>query len=104
MVLAVTGVVFLVISILMFMGALVVTLGMNPSKATRFAITLKQNEGSFIALRTERHWDRWTFEDVRITPTNPGAAVMQAAPGKLYVPYRNILYYQEIMETANADE
>jgi hypothetical protein len=73
-------------------------------KVHRYAVTLKRNEGAFIALCTGKRWDYWTFEDIRITPTNPGAAVMQAAPGQLHVPYRNILYYQEIQETANADE
>ena len=73
-------------------------------RARRYAVTLKHNEGSFVALCTRRHWDRWTFEDVRITPTNPGGPVVQAAPGQLYVPYRNILYYQEIVETANVVE
>jgi hypothetical protein len=74
------------------------------TKAHRYAVTLKHNEGAFIALCTRKRWDRWTFEDVRITPTNPGGAVVQAAPGSLHVPYRNILYYQEIQETTNVDE
>lgn len=74
------------------------------NKAQRFAITLVNNEGAFVALRTEKHWDRWTFEDVRLTPANPGGPVQHAAPGKLHVPRRNILYYQEIQETANVAE
>lgn len=73
-------------------------------KAQRFAVTLINNEGAFIALRTETHGDRWVFEDVKITPTNPGAAYQAAAPGKLHVPTRNILYYQEIQEVSNATQ
>jgi len=72
------------------------------TKARRFAVTLKQNEGAFVALRTEKRWDRWVFEDVKILPNNPGGPVVAAAPGRLHVPRRNILYYQEIQETANA--
>jgi hypothetical protein len=37
---------------------------------------------------------------VKVLPTNPGAAVVQAAPGDLHVPNRNILYYQEIANVA----
>jgi hypothetical protein len=85
-------------------AALVVFLRQRRIKAVRYAVTLKHNEGAFIALCTGKRWNYWTFEDVRITPTNPGAAVMAAAPGQLHVPYRNILYYQEIQEIANADE
>jgi hypothetical protein len=77
---------------------------MNLKRAKRFAVTLKNNEGAFIALCTKRRWDRWTFEDIKIMPTNPGTAPVSAAPGRLHVPYRNILYYQEIQETANATE
>lgn len=76
----------------------------NLKKARRYAITLKRNEGAFIGLCVKRRWDHWTFEDVRVQPTNPGGAVIQAAPGSLHVPYRNILYYQEIVETANVVE
>lgn len=76
----------------------------NAKKARRYAVTLKHNEGAFIALCVKKRWDRWTFEDVTITPKNPGGAYMAAAPGQLHIPYRNILYYQEIQETANATE
>lgn len=76
----------------------------NVKRAHRYAVTLKHNEGAFVALCTRKRWDRWTFEDVRITPTEPSGVIIQAAPGQLYVPYRNILYYQEIQETANATE
>jgi hypothetical protein len=76
----------------------------NIKKARRYAITLKNNEGAFVALCTKKRWDRWTFVDVKLQPTNPGGVVMQAAPGQLFVPYRNILYYQEIQETANVTE
>lgn len=69
-------------------------------KARRLVITLKQNEGAFIGLRVEKHWNRWVFEDVSLVPTNPGARVDQAAPGRLHVPTRNILYYQEIANVA----
>lgn len=69
-------------------------------KARRYAVTLKNNEGAFIGLCVKRRWDYWTFVDVKIVPTNPGAAVAQAAPGELYVPYRNMLYYQEIANVA----
>lgn len=69
-------------------------------KARNYAVTLKNNEGSFVGLCVKRRWDIWTFVDVRIMPANPGAAVMQAAPGELYVPYRNMLYYQEIANVA----
>lgn len=74
------------------------------SKARRYAITLKNNEGAFIALCTQKRWGRWTFEDVKITPTNPGGAYRQAAPGRLHVPTANILYYQEITEVANVSQ
>jgi hypothetical protein len=73
-------------------------------KAVRYAVTLVQNEGAFIGLCTKKRRDYWTFVDVRVQPTNPGGAVVQAAPGELHVPYRNILYYQEIQETANVAE
>lgn len=73
-------------------------------KALRYAVTLKNNEGAFIALCIKRRWNTWVFVDIKIVPANPGAPVVQAAPGELYVPYRNILYYQEIQETANADK
>ncbi len=65
-------------------------------KAVRYAVTLKHNEGAFVALRVETHWDRWVFEDIKLVPINPGAQVAQAAPGRLHVPKRNILYYQEM--------
>lgn len=73
---------------------------LNGKKARRYAVTLKNNEGAFIGLCTRKRWDRWTFVDIKIVPTNPGGAVNQAAPGELYVPYRNILYYQEIANVA----
>jgi hypothetical protein len=76
----------------------------NVKKAKRYAVTLKNNEGAFVALCVKKRWDRWTFVDVRLQPSQPGGPVMQAAPGQLFVPYRNILYYQEIQETANAVE
>lgn len=85
-------------------GSVFVYLGHSVRKAQRYAITLVNNEGSFVALCTERRWDRWVFEDVRLTPSNPGGPVQHAAPGKLYVPKRNILYYQEIQEIANVAE
>lgn len=74
------------------------------SRATRYAITLKNNEGAFIALCTRKRWKYWTFENVQITPTNPGGEYRAAAPGKLYVPTANILYYQEITEVANVSQ
>lgn len=76
----------------------------NAKEAVRYAVTLTHSEGAFIGLCVEKHRDRWVFVDVKAVPTNPGAAVMEAAPGTLHVPYRNILYYQEIQETANATE
>jgi hypothetical protein len=74
------------------------------TKARRYAVTLKGNQGAFVALCTQKRWDRWTFEDVKLMPTNPGGAVVQADKFKLYVPKRNILYYQEIMEVANVGQ
>lgn len=74
------------------------------TRAHRYAVTLKNNEGAFIALCTQKRWGRWTFEDVKITPTNPGGEYRTAAPGKLYVPTANILYYQEITEVANVSQ
>jgi hypothetical protein len=68
------------------------------TRARRYAVTLKNNEGAFIALCIQKRWGRWTFEDVKITPLNPGGEHRAAAPGKLYVPTSNILYYQEITE------
>lgn len=76
----------------------------SSKKAVSYAVTLVRNEGAFIGLCTEKRRDYWTFVDVRVQPTNPGGAVVAAAPGELYVPYRNILYYQEIQETANVAE
>lgn len=78
--------------------------GQSVSKAVRYAITLTNKEGAFVALCTEKHRDRWVFEDVRITPANPGGPVVHAAPGKLHVPKRNILYYQEITEVSDATQ
>lgn len=74
------------------------------TKARRYAVTLRNNEGAFIALCTERRRDRWVFEDVKITPNNPGGEYRAAAPGKLYVPVANILYYQEISEVSNVSQ
>lgn len=74
------------------------------TKARRYAITLKNNEGAFIALCTQKRWGRWTFEDVKITPTNPGGEYRAAASGKLHVPTANILYYQEISEVRNVSQ
>jgi hypothetical protein len=91
----VTGVAFLVFSMLFFMGAVVVIYGSNPAKAQRYAVTLKQNEGAFVGLRVEKHWKHWTFEDIKL-PQQPGAHVAEVAPGRLHVPVRNILYYQEL--------
>lgn len=65
------------------------------TKAQRFAVTLKGNEGAFVGLRVEKHWDRWTFEDIKL-PQQPGAFTAEVAPGRLHVPTRNILYYQEL--------
>lgn len=77
---------------------------LTDKRVRRYAVTLKNNEGAFVALCTKRRWDRWTFEDIKIVPASPGAPVVTAAPGSLHVPYRNILYYQEIQEAANATE
>jgi len=92
----------LLIFALVFVGVVYV-FGKPPSvtKAVRYAVTLRNNEGAFVALCTQKRWDHWTFVDVKITPTNPGGAYAAAAPGELYVPRRNILYYQQIVETAN---
>lgn len=73
-------------------------------KALRYAVTLKHNDGAFIALCTKKRYNTWTFEDVRIAPMNPGGPYVPAAPGPLHVPTRNILYYQEITEVANATQ
>jgi hypothetical protein len=78
--------------------------GQYVTRARRYAVTLKNNEGAFIALCTQKRWGRWTFEDVKITPSNPGGEYRAAAPGKLYVPTANILYYQEISEVANVSQ
>lgn len=78
--------------------------GQYVTKARRYAITLKNKEGAFVALCTQKRWGRWTFEDVRITPTNPGGEYRAAASGKLHVPTANILYYQEISEVANVSQ
>lgn len=72
----------------------------NRKKALRYAVTLTNNEGAFVALCIQKRWGYWTFVDVRVTPTNPGGAVLMAAPGQLYVPCRNILYYQEMANAA----
>lgn len=69
-------------------------------KAEYFAVTLVRNQGSFVGLCIKRRYGTWTFVDVKVMPSNPGAPVSQAAPGELYVPYRNILYYQEIANVA----
>lgn len=92
--------------ILLLFGSIVAyALGMEyVARAKRYAITLKNNEGAFIGLCTQKRWDRWTFEDVKITPVNPGGEYRAAAPGKLYVPKSNILYYQEITEVANVSQ
>jgi hypothetical protein len=74
------------------------------TKAVRYAITLTNNQGSFVALCTQKRWDTWVFEDVFVTPTNPGGPVQKAADGRLHVPRRNILYYQEIVEVAGATQ
>lgn len=74
------------------------------TKARRYAVTLRNNEGAFLALCTQKRWGRWTFEDVKITPTNPGGEYRAMAPGKLHVPTANILYYQEITEVANVSQ
>lgn len=73
-------------------------------KAVRYAVTLRNNDGAFIALCVKKRCDTWTFEDVRIAPMNPGGPYVPAAPGPLHVPTRNILYYQEITEVANATQ
>lgn len=73
-------------------------------KALRYAVTLKHSEGAFIGLCTEKRRGHWTFVDVKVIPLNPVEAAPQMAPGVLHVPYRNILYYQEIQETANATQ
>jgi hypothetical protein len=78
--------------------------GQFVTRARRYAVTLKNNEGAFLALCTQKRWGRWTFEDVKITPNNPGGEYRAAAPGKLYVPTSNILYYQEISEVANVSQ
>jgi hypothetical protein len=94
-------------SLIFLMVAGIVTYALGAeyvARAKRYAITLKNNEGAFIGLCTQKRWDRWTFENVKITPTNPGGEYRAAAPGKLYVPKRNILYYQEITEVANVSQ
>lgn len=73
-------------------------------KAPRYAVTLRNSEGAFIALCTKKRCNTWTFEDVRLAPMNPGGPYVPAAPGPLHVPTRNILYYQEITEVANATQ
>lgn len=95
MVLAVTGVAFLVFSMLFFVATVVLIYGPNPSKAQRYAVTLKGNEGAFVGLRVEKRWNYWTFEDIKL-PQQPGAFTAEVAPGRLHVPKRNILYYQEL--------
>lgn len=67
----------------------------SPRKARRFCVTLKQNEGVFIALRTEKHWDYWVFEKGQMVVKKPNE---QSEPilGRIHVPVRNIAYYQEL--------
>lgn len=76
----------------------------NYMKARKYAVTLRSNQGAFVGLCVKKYWGTWHFVDVRLLPDTPGGPVAQAAPGTVYVPYRNILYYQEIQETANATE
>lgn len=66
-----------------------------PGKATHLCVTLKHNEGVFIALRVERHWDRWVFEHGKTVPQIPGMDPQDIA-GRIHVPCKNILYYQEM--------
>lgn len=102
------NIVLIVLMALIFIMVVGITgyclIGQFVTRARRYAITLKHNEGAFIALCTQKRWGRWTFEDVKITPTNPGGEYRAAAPGKLYVPTSNILYYQEISEVANVSQ
>lgn len=98
-------IVLMALILIMVVGILTYCLvGQFVMRARRYAVTLKNNEGAFIALCTQKRWGRWTFEDVKITPTNPGGEYRAAAPGKLYVPTANILYYQEISEVANVSQ
>lgn len=70
-------------------------LPMKLAKAVRLCITLKDNEGAFVGLRTETHWDRWVFEEVKLVATVPNVPP-QAVEGRVHVPRRNIAYYQEL--------
>lgn len=100
----VIGLAALILTVALWLFVAVVYFVGFRAKAVRYAVTLKNNEGSFLALCIKKRLGRWTFVDVRLTPNNPGGAVLAAAPGELYVPYRNILYYQEIQENANVAE
>lgn len=71
----------------------------NSKKAVQYAVTLKQNQGAFIGLCIEKRRDTWTFVDVRVQPVNHGGPV-EHVEHTLHVPYRNILYYQEIANVA----
>lgn len=87
----------LIVLAYIIIGTLVVVVGghynwwRNRKECKRLCITLKNNEGVFIALCVEKTSKRWTFEN--------GQTVGQKSTpilGRIHVPYRNILYYQEL--------
>lgn len=82
-------------------AALLRYIAYGPSKKARYyAVTLVNNEGTFVGLCIKKRRGYWTFVDVKVQPTNPGGAVVKAADGHLYVPYPHILYYQEMANVA----
>jgi hypothetical protein len=62
---------------------------------TKYAVTLKGNEGSFAGLLVEESRDKLTFEHCNTVPEKAGDAI-QPILGRVHVDRVNIAYRQEL--------
>lgn len=61
----------------------------------RFAVTLREDVGTFSGVLTEFDAEMFVFEDCRTVPTRDGETVNNI-PGRLFVERRTVAYLQEL--------
>lgn len=61
----------------------------------RFAVTLKQNEGSFAGVLTDSDPVMWVFEQCSTVPSQPGETP-EPIQGRVFIDRAQVAYLQEL--------
>ncbi len=67
----------------------------NQAVRRRFAVTLKNNEGTFAGVLTETDASTWVFEQCSTIPKQPGETP-EPITGRIFVERSQVAYLQEL--------